>query len=455
MSDGRVRLVGGRVLDPAQGIDEAADVIVDRGQVVGVARGGDRVNGAASDGERIVDVGGLVVAPGFVDLHCHLREPGYEDKETIATGTRAAAAGGFTTVCCMPNTSPTLDTASDVEWVESAARRTGVVRVRPIGTITKGQKGQELSEMADMAEAGAVAFSDDGQPVSSNRLMRNALAYSRVVDRPIVDHCEDAELVDGGVMHDGRVASILGLRGASADAEEIAVARDLALARSTGGRLHLAHLSTAAAVELVRQAKDRGVRVTAEVTPHHLLLTDEWVRGIGGTNNRAPYDTNCRVNPPLRTDADRAALLDGLLDGTIDAIATDHAPHNTVDKDCEFDQAAPGISVFETAFGLLMRLVHDGRLSLAELVRFLTTGPAAAFTLDTGSLRAGAAADVVVLDPRTEWIVDVNRFFSKGKNSPLNGDRLRGLVRLTMVGGVVVHDAMKDAPHAVSGVGSG
>lgn len=435
MADTRIRVAGGRVIDPSQGIDEPADVIVVGGRIADVVRGVSTGRGGTRS-EQIVDAEGLIVSPGFVDLHCHLREPGFEHKETIATGTRAAAAGGFTTVCCMPNTNPTLDTASDIDWLDGAARRTAVVRVRPIGTITKGQKGVELSEMADMAAAGAVAFSDDGNPVESNRLMRNALAYSRIVERPVVDHCEDSELADG-VMHEGTVASVLGLRGTSGESEEIAVARDLALARATGGRLHLAHVSTADAVELIRHAKRRGVRVTAEVTPHHLLLTDEWVAGRDG---RAPFDTNCRVNPPLRTDRDRQALLEGLLDGTIDAIATDHAPHNVVDKDCEFDEAAPGISGLETAFGLLMRLVHDGRLALPSLIRYLTSGPAAAFDLDAGSIRTGAPADLVVLDPNAEWTVDVDSFHSLGKNSPLHGERLRGTVRLTMVDGQLVHE---------------
>ena len=436
MLDGRVRIVGGRVLDPARGVDELADVVVENGRILGSEA--DRGRG---ESERVVDARGLVVAPGFVDLHCHLREPGFEDKETIATGTRAAAAGGFTAVCCMPNTNPTLDTASDVEWVTTQARRVGAVRVYPIGTITKRQRGEELSEMADMAAAGAVAFSDDGRPVGNNRLMRNALAYSRLADRPIVDHCEDAELLDGGVMHEGRVSTLLGLRGAPAEAEEVAVARDLALARATGGRLHLAHLSTRAAVDQVRQAKRAGVRVTAEVTPHHLVLTDEWIGGkaIG----RPPYDTNCRVNPPLREDGDRAALLEGLLDGTIDAVATDHAPHTIVDKECEFDQAAPGISVLETAFGLLMRLVDAGQIGLPELIHALTARPARAFDLAGGTLEPNAPADLVVLDPAAEWTVDVARFHSKGKNSPLQGERLRGLVRLTVVGGVVVHEAAR------------
>jgi dihydroorotase len=437
--NGRIRLVGGRVIDPARRMDEPADVVIENGRIASLTpvAAGERP-GQAIEGERTLDVRGLVVAPGFIDLHCHLREPGFEDKETIATGTAAAAAGGFTTVCCMPNTQPTLDTASDVEWVQAAARRSGVVRVHAIGAVTKGQQGAELSEMADMAAAGALAFSDDGHPVTNSRLMRNALAYSRVTGRPIVDHCEDAELVDEGMMHEGRVSSVLGLRGAPSESEEIAVARDLALANAVRGRLHLAHLSTAGAVRLVRQAKAAGVRVTAEVTPHHLLLTDEWIAGNG--SGRSAYDTNCRVNPPLRGDEDRVALIEGLLDGTIDAIATDHAPHTNVDKDCEFDEAAPGISGFETAFGLLMRLVHDKQLGLSRLVELLTAGPARAFGIDAGSLRPGAEADIVVLDPSAEWVVDVQRFRSKGKNSPLHGERLRGMVLLTMVGGQVVHE---------------
>jgi dihydroorotase len=437
----RTRLVGGRLVDPSQGIDEPADVVVGGGRVLEIVRASERTRRTPPSDDRIMDVSGLVVAPGFVDLHCHLREPGFEDKETIATGTRAAAAGGFTTVCAMPNTRPTVDTASDVEWIVGAARREGVVRVLPIGTITRGEQGQELSEMADMANAGAVAFSDDGQPVRNARLMRNALAYSRVTGRPIVDHAEDADLVDGGVMHDGRVASILGLRGVPAESEEVAVARDIALARATGGRLHLAHISTAAAVDLVRIAKTHGVTVTAEVTPHHLLMTDEWISGTGF--GLPPFNTNCRVNPPLRTDSDRTALLEGLLDGTLDCIATDHAPHTSIDKDCEFDQAAPGISGLETAFGLLMRLVGMGQLEFSTLIRLLTIAPSEVFKLDAGTLRIGAPADLTVIDPSAEWTVDVRKFYSKGKNSPLQGERLHGMIRMTMVGGEVVHEVRK------------
>jgi len=435
----RARLIGGRLVDPSEGLDEPADLVIGCGRVLEVVRHPERARRQAiASGERTIDVRGMVIAPGFVDLHCHLREPGFEDKETIATGTRAAAAGGFTSICAMPNTNPTCDTASDVESLLTIARRNGVVRVHPIGTITRGERGQELSEMADMANAGAVAFSDDGQPVKNARLMRNALAYSRVTGRPIVDHAEDPDLVDGGVMHDGRVASILGLRGVPAEAEEVQVARDVALARATGGRLHLAHVSTAAAVDLVRLAKSHGIGVTAEVTPHHLLMTDDWVAGNG--SGRPPFNTNCRVNPPLRTDADRAALIEGLIDGTIDCIATDHAPHTTLDKDCEFDQAAPGISGLETAFSFLMRLVEARQLDLPTLIRLLTVAPAAIFGLDAGSLRVGSPADIAVLDPTAEWTVDIRKFHSKGKNTPLHGERLHGVVRMTLVGGELVHE---------------
>jgi dihydroorotase len=292
-----------------------------------------------------------------------------------------------------------------------------------------------------MAQAGAVAFSDDGSPVSNSRLMRNALAYSRVTGKPIVDHCEDVELVDGGVMHEGAVSSRLGLRGTPAESEEVAVARDLALARATGGRLHLAHLSTAAAIDLVRRARAQRVRVTAEVTPHHLTLTHEWVTGEPG--GRTPFDTNCRVNPPLRTEEDRRALVAALLDGTIDAIATDHAPHTVVDKECEFDFAAPGLTGLETAFGLLMRLVHGGEIDVETVIRLLTAGPSKAFGLEAGTLAPGAPADIVVLDPDAEWAVDPSLFHSRGKNTPLAGQRLRGMVHMTIVNGAIVHEGTR------------
>jgi dihydroorotase len=418
-----IRLVGGRIVDPASGRDEVGDLVID----------GDRlVERAAPNGETVIDVSGFVVAPGFVDLHCHLREPGYEDAETIASGTRAAAAGGFTTLCALADTRPSIDTGSDVESLLTQARRDAVVRVLPMGTTTKQRAGEELSEMADMAQVGAVAFSDDGRAVRSASLMRHALEYSLLVERPISSHAEDADLVDGGVMHEGALATVLGLKGIPREAEEVAVARDLALARLTGGRLHLAHLSTAGAVEQVRRARAAGVRVTAEVAPHNLVLSDQ-------TITARPYDTNARTDPPLRTIGDARALLEGLRDGTIDCVASDHSPRRWIDKACEFDQALPGISSLETAFGLLMRLVHSRALTLTELIAALTTRPARAWGLPYGTLEPGAPADVVVLDPDLAWVVDPERFLSKGKNSPLGGQTLRGTVLLTIAGGSIAY----------------
>ena len=418
-----IRLVGGRILDPATGRDEIGDVLIDDGRFV------ERMT---PNGETVIDVSGFVVAPGFVDLHCHLREPGFEDAETIATGTRAAAAGGFTTVCALADTRPSTDTGSDVEALLTQALRDAVVRVLPLGTTTKQREGLELSEMADMADVGAVAFSDDGRAIRSASLMRHALEYSLLVERPISSHAQDPDLADGGVMHEGPLATVLGLKGIPREAEEIAVARDLALARLTGGRLHLAHLSTAGAVDQVRRAKAAGVRVTAEVAPHNLVLSE-----VAITDR--PYDTNARTDPPLRSAEDARALLEGVRDGTIDCIVSDHSPRRWVDKACEFDQALPGISGLETAFGLLMRLVHNRTLSLTELIAALTQRPAQAWDLPYGTLAPGAAADVVVLDPDQAWVVDPERFLSKGKNSPLGGQTLRGTVLLTVAQGRIAY----------------
>jgi dihydroorotase len=418
-----IRLVGGRIIDPSSERDEIGDVLIDDARFI---------DKAIPNGETVIDVSGYVVAPGFVDLHCHLREPGFEDAETIATGTRAAAAGGFTTVCALADTQPSTDTGSDIEALLTQARRDAVVRVLPLGTTTKRRESQELSEMADMADVGAVAFSDDGRAVRSASLMRHALEYSLLVERPISSHAEDPDLVDGGVMHEGALATVLGLKGIPREAEEIAVARDLALARLPGGRLHQAHLSTAGAVEQVRRAKAAGVRVTAEVAPHNLVLSDAAITA-------RPYDTNARTDPPLRSPADAAALLAGLRDGTIDCVATDHSPRRWIDKACEFDEAKPGISGLETAFGLLMRLVHSRALSLTDLIAALTHRPARAWDLPYGTLAPGAAADVVVLDPDQAWVVDPERFLSKGKNSPLGGQTLRGTILLTIASGNIVY----------------
>ncbi len=448
MSD-TVLLRGARLLDPDQGLDMRGDLLVRDGRV---AATGERIE--APDGARVVELSASwVLTPGFVDLHAHLREPGFEAKETIATGAAAAARGGFTTICCMPNTQPVIDSRATLDFVLNAARDVPT-RVRPIAAISKGESGKELSEMAELAEAGAVAFSDDGRPVSSSHLMRSALEYAAPLGLPIVEHCQDEELVGSGVMHEGPVATMLGLRGWPAAGEDVMLARDLELVRLTGAKYHAAHLSTAGAVELVRRAKAAGLPVTAEVTPHHLLLTDAWVAGErsgplaealaanGATLPPGPrYDTSTKVNPPLRAAEDCAALLAGLLDGTIDAIATDHAPHTQVDKACEYGEAAFGISGLETALASLLALVHAGKLPLPSLVAALTGRPARAWNLDAGTLRVGAPADIAVFDPDERWTVDPGRFASKGHNTPLVGLTLCGRVRQTWLGGKLVYDA--------------
>jgi len=406
----------------------------------------------------IIDAAGLVVSPGFVDLHCHLREPGFESKETIATGTRAAATGGFTTICCMANTNPPLDNRAIVDWVKQKARKEGVVDVLPIGCITKGRKGEEVCDLAELADAGAVAFSDDGDPVENSQVMRRALDTSRGLGLLIIDHCEDKTLSAGGLMNDGEISHRFGVKGIPAAAEETMVARDIALAELSRARLHVAHLSTRGAVELVRQAKVKGIPVTAEVTPHHLTLTEErivgkeWDKGAdviavsqrvergGGAGKQCQYDTNAKVNPPLRTLVDITYLIGALKDGVIDAIATDHAPHTLADKDCELGLAAFGITGFETAFGCLMALVHEGKISLATLISKLTCEPARVIGKDNdlGTLRVGAPASIAIFDPDREWIVDSRRFASKGKNTPFDGYRFKGKVMTTIVGGRVV-----------------
>lgn len=439
-------IVNGRLIDPSQGLDGPTNLHIVDGVVAGLGSDEPPWDLPA---DRVIDAGGRVVCPGFVDLHVHLRQPGYEEKETIATGTRAAAAGGFTTVVAMPNTDPTIDSRADVEFVAETARREGVVRVFTMGTVTKAQKSQELSEMADMADAGAVGFTDDGHVVSNVTLMRNALDYARMLAKPIAQHCEDPELVAGGFMNEGRISALLGLRGNPSAAEESIVARDIALARLTGGWVHFQHVSTAGAAQMIRAAKAEGLRVTAEVTPHHLTLTDDWVAGgkwaspgvleRWGRIATHPYDTNTRVAPPLRSERDVEALIQALKDGVFDAIATDHAPHTVVDKECEYGLAANGISGSETALGALMGLVHRGDLDLGILVRYLTVEPAKAFNLPYGTLKLGAPADVTIFDPNEEWTVDPGKFYSKGKNTPLAGVTLKGRVWMTLVNGNVVH----------------
>jgi len=423
---------GGHIIDPSQGIDQIGDLLIAEGKIV---QAGDTV--ILSKAQNL-DAKGLVVCPGFIDLHCHLREPGFEDKETIATGTKAAAIGGFATVCCMANTEPPLDAPAAINWLKQKASRDSLVAVLPIGCITKGRKGEELNDMAGLAEAGVVAFSDDGNPVASSQLMRRAMEYSRDLGLPVIDHCEDKTLSENGIINEGRVSTKLGLKGIPAAAEEVMVARDLLLAKLTKARLHIAHASTKGSVELIRRAKEEGISVTAEVTPHHLTLTEERIKGK--TSNE-PFDTNAKVNPPLRTKEDIEALIEGLKEGVIDAIATDHAPHTLADKTCGPELAAFGISGFETAFGCLMSLVHQGEISIAQLISKLTCEPAKVIGRngELGTLKAGAPANITILDPDREWIVDSRNFASKGKNTPYDGYKFKGKVMATISRGKLVY----------------
>ena len=431
---------GGRIIDTDQNIDTIGDLLISEGKISQIAG-----HGALPDKNAdVVDATGCIVCPGFIDLHCHLRDPGFEDKETIVTGTQAAARGGFTTVCCMPNTNPPLDSRASVEYVVRTAARDGAVRVLPIGCITKGRKGAELSEMYDLADAGVIGFSDDGNTVPNSQLMQKAMEYSRNLGLPIIDHCEDPMLAKDGSMHEGWVSTRLGLKGIPAAAEEIVIARDIALAQLTKARLHIAHVSTAGSVELIRRAKEQGIRITAEVTPHHLTLTHERVMKAGQEEQSGLlYDTNAKVNPPLRAEEDISALIAGLKGGVIDCIATDHAPHHEVDKLCEFDLAAFGISGLETALASLMTLVHSGRLDIKILVAALTAGPSRILGANHGlfgSIKLGCAADIVIFDPNKEWTVRSRDFASKGKNTPLEGHVLKGRVITTIYNGKIIYN---------------
>lgn len=419
-------LKGGRVVDPAQKLNAPRDVLIKDGCVAEV---GTRIS---ARGAEVVDVSGRVVCPGFIDLHVHLREPGFELKETIATGTRAAAAGGFTAVCAMPNTAPVNDDAAVTRLILDRAGRDGVVRVYPIGAATKGSRGEELSEYGDLREAGCVAVSDDGHPIASARMMRRALEYARAFDLTVIDHCEEPTLSEKTSMNEGPVASLLGLRGAPWVAEAIMVERDILLAELVGGRVHIAHVSTAAGVEAIRRGKARGVRVTAEAAPHHFTLTDQAVKD-------ADYDASTKVNPPLRSEGDRQAVVEGLRDGTIDAIATDHAPHAIDDKRVEFDAAAFGLVGLETAVSLALdRLVRPKLIDLPHLVALMSTNPARVLGLSGGTLAPGSPADVTVLDLEKTVKVDPARFASKGRNTPFAGWSLKGAPAMTIVAGEIV-----------------
>lgn len=422
----RLLIRGGRVIDPSQKVDDDLDVLVEEGRITQMGRR------LSARGGEVMEAEGLVVCPGFIDIHTHLREPGREDKETIATGTRAAAAGGYTAVCAMPNTEPVNDNAGITRAMLERARADGVVRVYPIGAITRGSQGQEMAEYADLREAGCVAFSDDGKPVASARMMRRALEYARGLGLTLIDHCEEPTLFEGTCMNEGPVATLLGLRGTPAAGESIIVERDVQLAELTGGKVHIAHLSAAASLDAVRRGKERGVAVTCEVTPHHLLLTDRAVK-------ETEYDTATKMNPPLRSEADRQGLLDALRGGTIDCIATDHAPHTVDDKKVEYDHAAFGIVGLETAVALcLENLVGGGVIDLFRLVELLSTNPARVLDLPGGTLAPNAPADITVLDLKRKRKVEPQRFESKGRCTPFAGWTLKGWPVATIVGGRVV-----------------
>ena len=415
----------GRVVDPASGIDGVQDVLVVDGRIGKVGPGL-----RAPQGTQVIDAAGKVVCPGFIDIHVHLREPGFEYKETVASGTRAAAAGGFTAVACMANTFPVNDNRAVTDYILAKARVEGVVRVYAIGAVTRGLRGEQLAEMAEQAEAGCVAFSDDGRCVMNAALYRRAMEYALPFRTPLISHAEDCHLAHGGVMHEGFVSTDLGLTGQPAAAEDVMVARDIVLAELTGAHVHIAHLSTAGAARLVRDGKARGVRVTAEATPHHLLLTDEAVRD---------YDPNTKMQPPLRSRRDVEAVLEGLLDGTIDCVATDHAPHALSEKEGEFAEAASGVVGLETAVPLLLdRLVRPGRLDLSTFVARMSSGPARVLGLPGGSLAPGAAADITILDLERPFTVDPAAFHSRSRNTPFRGVMGTGAPIMTIVGGTVV-----------------
>ncbi|MBI2457615.1 MAG: dihydroorotase [candidate division NC10 bacterium] len=424
----RILIEGGRVIDPANKVDAVLDLWIEDGRIAALGPQPPVRNAPPPD--RVLDARGKVVCPGFVDLHVHLREPGREDKETIATGTRAAARGGFTSVCCMPNTNPVNDNQSVTEFILDRARKEGAVNVFPVGAITKGQQGEELAEIGELVRAGCLAISDDGKPVMNAEIMRRALEYAGMFSIPVIQHAEDLHMTGKGVMHEGLVSTDLGLGGIPAASEAVIVARDILLAELTGSHLHVAHVSTAEAIRLIREAKAKGLHVTCEVTPHHFAVTDEAVRS---------FSTNAKMSPPLRSSRHVEAIKAGLTDGTIDAIATDHAPHTVQEKEQEFDYAPNGIIGLETAFGLAMTVLVEGEvLTLNQAIARLTSEPARIFNLPKGTLSVGADADVTILDPTREWVVDVRKFASKSRNSPFHGWKLRGEVLATIVGGKVV-----------------
>jgi dihydroorotase len=419
-------LKGGRVIDPSRKVDGRADLLIENGKIVSSGKALPKGK-IPADGE-VLDLRGKWVVPGLIDMHVHLREPGFEYKETVASGSEAAVAGGFSSVACMPNTDPINDNRSVTEFIRRKATECGLAHVYPIAAITMKSEGSFLSEFWDLKDAGAVGFSDDGRPVMNASLLRRALEYASSLDLPVIVHCEDKNLSSGGVMHEGAVAAELGLAGIPAIAEDVMVARDLLLAEYTRAALHIAHVSTAGAVRLIREAKSRGVRVTAETAPHYFSLTDDALRS---------FDTNTKVYPPLRGPEDCKAILEGLRDGTVDVIASDHAPHARTDKEVEFDYAASGLSGLETSLALSLKLVADGTLSASGLIEKMTVNPARILRIPKGTLAAGADADITVIDPDRQWTVDRTLFRSRGKNTPFHGWTMKGKPVLTIVGGII------------------
>jgi len=424
----------GRVIDPANSLDEPKDLLIHKGRIKAIESPGS-ISFEAGEKPSVIDAKGCVVCPGLIDMHVHFREPGFEYKETITSGCQSAAAGGFTSVAVMPNTNPVNDTRAVTEHILALAKTEGIINVYPIAAITQKLEGERLSEMADLKHAGAIAFSDDGRPVMNNELMRRAFEYSKMFKLPLIQHSEMLDLTEGGCMNEGMVSTELGLKGMPAEAEDIMVYRDIALLEKTGGRLHVAHISSKNSVDLVRQAKSRGLSVTCEVAPHHFTLTDEAVRG---------YDTNTKMSPPLRTISDVDAIKKGLKDGTIDIIATDHAPHDIVDKQVEYQNACFGIVGLETALPLSLKLVDEKILSMSELIKKLTSTPAGIFNLSSGNLSLGNDADILIFNPNFEYSIDISKFHSKSKNSPFDGWKVKGKVIRTLVRGKTVYPTIEN-----------
>jgi dihydroorotase len=416
---------GGLIVDPAQGLEDIRDLLVEEGRIAGLEPPGT----IPAAGREVIDARGLVVTPGLIDMHVHLREPGEEYKETIETGTAAAARGGFTAVACMPNTKPVNDNSAVTRFILDQAARFGKARVYPVGAISQGSLGKTLSEYGELKETGCVAVSDDGWPVMNALLMRRALEYAKTFDLLVISHAEELDLRGEGVMHEGKVSVRLGLQGIPAAAEEIMVYRDIRLARLTGARLHIAHVSTAGSVAIIREAKMSEIGITAETAPHYFSLTDDAVVG---------FDTNAKVNPPLRSEWDRQAILEGLADGTLDAIACDHAPHSVLEKDVEFAEAAFGLIGLETSLGLSLKLVHEGVLTVRQLIARMSTNPARILGIPGGTLAPGSPADITLIDPNREWTVDAAQFASKSRNCPFQGWNLKGKAVMTIVGGKII-----------------